>query len=374
MIYFDNSATTKPCETAISEMISSAASEWGNPSSLHELGIEAEATLEKARKLFSESIFCRSDEIFFTAGGTQGNNIAILGAAIAGRKKGKTVITTKIEHPSVLRCFEYLKENDFNVRYLSVDKYGKIRLDELGSMLNDDVVLVSIMTVNNELGTIQPISEVGKLIHKNAKNAVFHSDMVQAFGKMNINVGKLGVDLATFSGHKIHAPKGAGALFVKKGTKLVSPSLGGGQEGGIRSGTQPMPAIAGFYGAMKETDIKKGEKVVGEINRYLKNEFSMIENITVNSPDDALAYILNISVTGYPSEVLLNYLSDREIYVSSGSACAKGQKSEVLIAAGLPSSNINSSLRLSFSRYNTVEEARRFVAALKNAMTDIRSR
>ena len=372
MVYFDNSATTPLCESSLSEMKAAVDEFWGNPSSLHEKGLEAELYLEKARKMSSDCLCCAPDEIIFTSGGTQGNNIAILGSAFAGEKKGKTLITTKIEHPSVLRSFEFLENRGFNVKYISVDSFGRVDLNELENALNDDVVFVSVMFVNNELGTIQPVGEISRLIRKRAKKALFHSDMVQAFGKMRTDVNRLGVDIATLSGHKIHAPKGAGVLFVKKGTKLLSPSLGGGQEKGIRSGTQPMPSIAGLYGAMKEINITESAEKVKKINSFLRDAVSGIEGAFINSPSDALPYVLNVSFPGYPSEVLLNYLSERKIYVSSGSACAKGKKSEILTAADLSSERINSSIRLSFSRYNTIDEARAFVEAINAAMKDIK--
>ena len=373
MIYFDNSATTFLCRKAKNAVCENINSQLANPSSLHKAGFEAELFLEETRKKLSSSLSCRANEIIFTSGGTQANNIAVLGAAFAGRKKGKTVITTPIEHPSVSNCFLFLETLGFNVKYLSVDSFGKIDLSELERMLDEDVVLVSAMLVNNELGTILPIKEMSDIVHSKAKNAVFHCDMVQGFGKLETNVKKFGIDLASLSGHKIHASKGIGALYIKEKTKLSPIYCGGGQEKNINPGTQPMPAIASLNGALDEISFKKDFETVLNLNIYIRKKLSEKEGIIINSPHDAIPYILNISVPGYPSEVLLNYLSEKDICVSSGSACAKGKKSKVLSAVNLSEERILSSLRLSFSRYNTVEEADRFIEVLFEAMNRIKS-
>ena len=374
MIYFDNSATTNLCRTARDEIINCIDNNWGNPSSLHEKGLEAEMLLEDARKATAELLGAGKDEIFFTSGGTQSNNIAISGSAKARKNLGKKVITTSIEHPSVSKCFDELEKEGFEVIRLGVEKKGNVSLDELEKALDENVILVSMMLVNNELGTILPVSDAVSLVKRKAKNAVFHSDLVQAFGKLDLSVKDLGVDFASMSGHKIHGPKGAGALYIKKGTKIKSPVFGGGQENGIRSGTEPMPAIAGFLGALKEIDINNSYKKVSEIKDRLERGLRNTDGTVINSSEGSIPYILNFSLPGYPSETMLNFLSSNDIYVSSGSACAKGKESSVLKAAGFESELINSSLRLSFSKYNTTEECDIFLETLKKGMKVIRKK
>ena len=372
MIYFDNSATTPLCAEAEKELICCIEENWGNPSSLHALGLKAEMLLEETRSALSGVLQCRNDEIFFTSGGTQANNIAVIGAAKSRARLGKTVITTSIEHPSVSKCFDELEKQGFNVIRLSSDRYGMISLDELEKALSGDVILVSMMLVNNELGTVLPIKEAVRLTKSIAKNAVFHCDAVQAFGKLPVRVRDLGVDLLSVSGHKIHAPKGAGALYVKKGTKIDSPVFGGGQEKEIRSGTEPMPAIAGLKGALKALDTAGSYKKVSAIKERLVSLLGEIDGVVINSSPDSIPDIMNISLPGYPSEVILNAFSEKGIYVSAGSACAKGNKSPVLSAAGLEGRIIDSSLRLSFSRFNEESQADEFVEELKKAMKNIR--
>ena len=335
--YLDNSATTALCKEAKDEIINALDNLWGNPSSLHQKGMDAEELLQKARKTVADRICASEKEIIFTSGGTQSNNIAVFGAANAMKRVGNKVITTSVEHPSVSNAFDRLEKEGFEVVRLSADKYGKISLEDLKSNLDSRTILVSIMAVNNELGTIEPVAEAGKLI-KELSPALFHIDAVQAFGKINIDVRKTGCDLMSISSHKIHGPKGAGALYVKKGTKLVSPVVGGGQEKDIRPGTEPMPAIAGFYGAVRALKINESHERISSLRSYLVSELEMLNEIVINSGEDALPYIVNISLPSLPSEAVLNLLSDMEIYVSSGSACSKGHQSPVLTAAGLDKS------------------------------------
>lgn len=369
--YLDNSATTAPCREAKDEIINALESLWGNPSSLHQKGMDAEELLEKARKAVADKICASEKEIVFTSGGTQSNNIAVFGAVSAMKRTGNKVITTAVEHPSVSKAFDRLENEGFEVVRLSVDKYGKIDLEELKSALDSKTVLVSIMAVNNELGTIEPVEEAGKLI-KALSPALFHIDAVQAFGKTGLDVRKLGCDLMSISSHKIHGPKGAGALYVKKGTKLLSPVAGGGQERDIRAGTEPMPAIAGFYGAVKALKINESYEKISSLRSYLTDKLKKLPEVIINSSDDALPYIVNISLPSLPSEAVLNLLSDMEIYVSSGSACSKGHQSPVLTAAGLDSKIINSSLRISLSRFNTKEEIDYLLKGIETALKVIR--
>ncbi len=366
--YLDNSATTKVCEKAKKNMIDALENCWGNPSSLHEKGIEADTLLLRARETVAKALSCEKDEIFFTSGGTEGNNLAVFGAAYANRRKGNRVITSAVEHPSVQKAFDRLEKEGFEVIRIGTDEFGTLDFSALEEAVNEKTVLVSIMSVNNEVGTIQPVDKIAALIKRKNSPALFHIDAVQAFGKIHLNVKKLGADLMTVSSHKIHGPKGVGALFIKKGTKITPVAVGGGQEKDIRPGTEPMPAIAGFTGAVEELTVNSSLSRITGLRDGFLSKLSVREGIVINSPDDALPYIINISLPGYRSETLLNFLSDCGIYVSSGSACAKGHKSHVLTAMKLPDSLIDSSLRISLSRFTTEEELDYFLLMLDKAM------
>lgn len=372
IIYLDNSATTKPCKKAC-EYISEALSEnWGNPSSLHTIGIKAEMLVDKARQVIAKKINAREDEIIFTSGGTEANNTSIL-TALARKNRGNRVITTAIEHPSVLETFKRLEDSGFEVIKLGCDNSGKINLSELEKALNEKTVLVSIMLVNNEVGAIEPISEAAKLIKKLSPNALFHCDAVQGFGKMNINVKNLGVDLMSVSAHKVHGPKGIGFLYCKKGITITPFITGGGQERGMRSGTESVPLIAGFMGAVEELKNTESDLAnISEINAYARNLFEKGGFIEINSPKDALPYILNISVPGYRSETLLHFLDSRGIFVSSGSACAKGEPSYVLTALGFDKKRSDSALRLSFCKTTSKGDIDLTFAALNEAVKKLR--
>ena len=372
--YLDNSATTPLCKTAKEKMLYTIENCWGNPSSLHQKGIDAHLLLCDARKEVAKALCCDEKEIFFTSGGTEGNNIAILGAARSNARKGKKVITTRVEHPSVLKTFNQLENEGFQVTYISTDESGCIDINELENAVDENTVLISVMAVNNEVGTIQPFGDIRQIVKKKNSSALIHVDAVQAFGKIPLNPKKSGVDLMTVSSHKIHGPKGAGALFVKQGTKIKGVSFGGGQENDIRPGTEAMPAIAGFYGAVKEMNVKSNLEKVTALRDGFVNKLKEIPGVSINSPDDALPFIVNISLDGLRSETVLNFLSDMEIYISSGSACAKGHKSYVLTAMGLDDKRIDSSLRISLSRMTTEEELDYFIEGIKMAMKVIMKR
>ena len=372
MIYLDNSATTKPSKKAI-EYINRALTEvWGNPSSLHTMGMDAEMLLSDARDTVAKSIGAASEEIIFTGSGTEANNTALM-AALYKKGQGNRIITTSIEHPSVLETVKRLEENGFEVIKLSVDGSGKIDLTQLENALNSKTVLVSIMLVNNEVGSVQPISEAAKLIKKIAPRAIFHTDAVQAYGKLPINVRELGVDLLTASGHKIHGPKGIGFLYCKKNVSIKPFITGGGQERGLRSGTESVPLIAGLMGALEDMgDIKKNYAKALELWNYAVSAFQNSGFAEINSPKDACPYILNISLVGYRSETLLHFLEAKGIYVSSGSACAKGEQSHVLSELGLDKRRSDSALRLSFSRDNKKEDIDLSLEALAEAVKKLR--
>lgn len=366
--YLDNSATTKPCKKAVENMLYAVENCWGNPSSLHDKGIEADELLLKARRELAKSLSADEKEIFFTSGGTEGNNLAIFGAAYKNRRKGNRVITTSVEHPSVSRTFDRLEAEGFEVIRLKADSFGRVSKDELYEAVNDKTILISMMYVNNEVGAIEPVEEIARAVKLKNAPALIHVDAVQAFGKLSINVRKLGADLVTVSSHKIHGPKGVGAIYIRNGVKLQPVAVGGGQEKDLRPGTEPMPAIAGFLGAVESLNVKETLPGVTALRDIFVKKLKSIEGITVNSPDDALPYIVNLSLNKLNSETVLNFMSSMGIYVSSGSACSKGHKSPVLTAMGLSDEIINSSIRVSLSRYTTEEELDMFVGACEKAL------
>lgn len=371
LIYLDNSATTKPCDKSIDFMTACLKNAWGNPSSLHRLGLEAEMLLNNARETIAKYIKATPDEIIFTGSGTEANNTAIM--SVVSKKWGNRVITTEIEHPSVLETVKRLEEFGFEVIKLKPNSEGVISLEELKNALNSKTVLVSIMLVNNEIGSVQPIKEASKLIKELSPKAVFHCDAVQGFGKMPINVKGMGVDLLTASGHKVFAPKGIGFLYCKKGVALKPFVTGGGQERGLRSGTESVPLISAFEGAVSSLpDINTALENMKNLNEYARKCFAESGFIKINSPKNALPYILNISVTGYRSETLLHFLERKNIFVSSGSACAKGEQSYVLKVLGLTQKESDSALRISFSHHNTKEDIDALIDALKEATQKLR--
>ena len=372
--YLDNSATTKPCAGAKKRINEALDSLWGNPSSLHDVGLSAEILLEDARNAVSKLLSCKESELYFTSGGTESNNIAVFGAAHAMKKRGRRLVVSSVEHPSVSRVFDELENEGFEVVRLPVDRFGVVPFEELENAVDENTVLVSMMAVNNELGSIEPIEMLSKVVKEKHSPALIHVDAVQAFGKLPLNVKKLGIDLMSVSAHKIHGVKGAGALFVKDGVHLAPHVFGGGQEKNIRPGTEPLPAIAAFFGAAEEVDVKNSLPRVTALRDGFVASLSKIDGVVINSAKDALPYIVNISLPGRPSEAVLNFLSSRKIYVSSGSACAKGHRSPTLTAAGLETELINSSLRISLSRFTTKEELDFCLEGLEGAIKAIRKK
>lgn len=357
IVYLDNSATTKPCDAAIQNINFALENNWGNPSSLYDMGFTAQQLVDDTRRTVANTLRCREDEIYFTGSGTESNNTALLGAAKARKKRGKRIITTAIEHPSVLETAKRLESDGFEVIYLKPQPNGVISLDDLKNAINRDTILVSIMLVNNETGAIQPIKQAAQIIKQSGAPALFHCDGVQAFGKMPINLCDLGVDLFTASGHKIHGPKGIGILYIKKGVTIKPLITGGGQEKNMRSGTESVPLIYGLKGAVDSLgNISENLKTQKELWNYAKETLLDSKIITINSSDEVLPYILNISVEGYRSETLLHFLEAAGVYVSSGSACAKGEGSYVLHEMGLTRKRVDSALRISFSQDTTKED------------------
>ena len=363
-VYLDNSATTKPFSEVITSTTEMLEKYYGNPSSLHTKGIEAEKAIKKARESIADVLKVKSNEIYFTSGGTEANNIATLGIATANHRKGNHIITSKIEHPSVLNALKYLESQGFRVSYISVDSDGLIKMDELQEAIDQDTILVSIMYVNNEVGTIQPINEIAKIIRKKKSQAYFHVDAVQAFGKIKFEPAKLDVDLCTISAHKIHGPKGVGALYIKKGTLIKPIVFGGSQELNMRSGTENVPGIVGFGEAVRKTYMNFDENYLymNNIRERLKAElFQNIEGVILNGCeeiDKVAPNILNISFEGIKAEVLLHALEAKGIYVSTGSACSsnKPAPSHVLLAMGVTQEKIGGAVRFSVSVMNTEEE------------------
>lgn len=372
-IYLDNSATTKVCPEAVNEMVETLTHSWGNPSSLHKKGVEASRVLENARARIARAFSCSPDEVYFTSSGTAANNTAIFGAVYANRRRGNRIVTTSLEHPSVNEAMKRLEEQGFEVIRLRPDNFGRFSLNDLYSVINKNTILVSIMMVNNELGTINPVQNIKTAVMRAGAPALIHVDAVQAFGKIHVKPSKIGADLISVSSHKIHGPKGAGALYIKKGVRIKPYVVGGGQENGVFSGTEAMPNIAGFGAAAAGLgDIDASfEKVRGVRDRFIE-KVTRIPGVYINSPSDSLPYIINMSVTGLPSQTIVNSLSERGIYISAGSACKRGHDSEVLKAIGLPSDRTHSAIRISMSRFTTDEEMNALVDAIAAAVSRIR--
>ena len=367
-IYLDNSATTRVCLPAAQKALQIMTEVYGNPSSLHTKGFEAQKELEAARASAAGLIGAEKEEIYFTSGGTESNNTAVFGAVGALCRRGKRIVTTSFEHSSVLEAVQELEKKGFEAVYLKPQSDGRISLEELSSAVDRNTVLVSVMTVNNETGAIQPVDRIRRIIDRSGSPALFHTDAVQAFGKTELRVKKLGVDLLSASSHKIHGPKGAGILYLRRGARILPLHFGGEQEKKLRPGTEPLPAIAAMGEAVRALpDIRESLVRMQELWDYCRDRLSGIENVRINSPEGCLPYIINFSLRGIRSETILHYLAERGIYVSSGSACARGKKSHVLKAMGLDDKEIDSAVRVSFCRENTREDVDVLIKELINA-------
>lgn len=357
-IYLDNSATTRVCEKSAEKVLELMTQCYGNPSSLHKKGLEAQREVAHARQAVAVSLSAQPREIIFTSGGTEANNLAVLGGAAAGRRRGKRIVTTAIEHPSVLEPMRQLEKEGFEVVFLTPDADGRVPEEAVLKAVTGDTILISVMAVNNELGSIQPIEVLKKAVKRAGAPALVHVDGVQAYGKLPLRPEKLGIDLLTVSGHKIHGPKGVGALYVSKNARILPRTFGGGQERELRPGTEAAPLIAGLGAAAEELpDWRQAYSRMEKLRDYTLQKLSGLEGVEVNSPVEGLPYLLNFSALGIRSETMLHFLAQRGIYVSSGSACAKGKQSHVLKAAGLPDSRISSAIRVGFSRENTERDA-----------------
>lgn len=364
--YLDNSATTQVLPAVAQKAMELMVEEFGNPSSLHTRGYRAKKLLEEARSQVAQVLGAQPEEITFTSGGTESNNLAIFGAAQARRRLGNKIVTTAAEHDSVLNPCRALEKQGFEVVYLKPDSSGRLSEDELMEAIDDRTILVSVMLVNNETGAIFPVETAAKAIRRKKAPALLHTDAVQGFGKLPFTVKRLGVDLLTLSGHKIHAPKGIGALYVKKGVRILPQALGGGQERGMRSGTESVPLICALGEAARLLPpAQETLDRVGELNALLRRELEKLPQVTVHSPEDGLPYVLNFSAGRVRGETMLHFLAERGVYVSSGSACGKAKPSHVLEAMGLPKDQVESALRVSFSRFSAPEDVDALVEGLK---------
>lgn len=375
-IYLDNSATTKPYPEVVDKMVVALTNQYGNPSAIYKKGIEVEREIKEIRRNIARSLGAKETEIYFTSGGTECNNTIIRSVANLNKKTKKHIISTCIEHPSVLNTLKDLEEQGFEVTYLPVDSQGKISIDDLKNAINNDTFLVSTMHVNNEIGAIQPIEEIGKYLKTLKQKVYFHVDAVQSYAKIKFRPSKYNIDFMSVSGHKLHGPKGIGFMYVKENNRIKPLLTGGGQEIGVRSGTENVPGIYGLGKAVEilNQDLQGTIDKIRSLRDLLKKEIlENIDNVKINSPEDGVCHVLNVSFRGVKGEVLLHYLEQKEIFVSTGSACSSKKKgSHVLNAIGLSAEEIEGAIRFSLSDLNTEEEIREVVKALKESVSDLR--
>lgn len=366
-VYLDNSATTRVFPEVAELMTKIMCEDYGNPSSMHRKGVEAEKYIRYAKEVFARILKVSENELFFTSGGTESDNLALIGCAVANNRRGKHLITTKVEHPAILQTMHYLEDQGFQVTYLPVDRHGRIRLEDLRNAMRQDTILVSIMHTNNEIGSVQPIAEAGALIKKLNPGTLFHVDAVQGFGKAKIYPKKMNIDLLSVSSHKIHGPKGVGLLYIGEKVKIRPIVHGGGQQMNLRSGTENVPGVAGMARAAEKLYEELDQELdkLYALKEYFIKGLSRLEGIQVNGllaeGEDirgTAPHIVSVSIAGVRSEVILHALEDKGIYISAGSACAahKPQTSETLKAIGLQREYWDSTIRFSFSVFTTREE------------------
>ena len=368
MIYLDNSATTKPCQSAVAAMTQALTEQWANPSALYGFGIDAAHRLREARTQVAKALGAEPDRVFFTSGGTEADNWAIFGTVKRFGKRGKHIITTAIEHPAVLNCMKELQAQGYDVTYLQPDAQGQITCADLKQAMRKDTILVSIMMVNNETGAVMPIAQMAKLVKKLSADIVFHTDAVQGFLKIPFSAKALGADLISVSSHKIHGPKGAGALYISPRLRsFPALMIGGGQEGNFRSGTEATPAIFGFAAACEEVSASFREAAAQEkaLIDTLAEKLSALPQVVINGRHEA-PHILSVSIPGVPTQNSINVLQDAGICVSAGSACAKGHRSHVMTAMGLPPEVIDGSFRVSICKDTTGQELDKLVAVIRD--------
>ena len=375
-IYLDNSATTKPYQEVVDKMVLALTTQYGNPSSIYKKGIEVEREIKEIRRNIARSLGAKETEIYFTSGGTECNNTIIRSVANLNKKTKNHIISTVIEHPSVLNTLKDLEADGFEVTYLPVGKDGKISLENLKNAIKKETILVSVMHVNNEIGTIQPIEEIGKYLKSLDEKVYFHVDGVQSYAKIKFRPSRYNIDFMSVSGHKLHGPKGIGFMYLKENNRIKPLLTGGGQEIGIRSGTENVPGIYGIGEAVRilNQDLEGTIDKIKGLRDLLKEEIlANIDNVKINSPEDGVCHVLNVSFRGVRGEVLLHYLEQKEIYVSTGSACSSKKKgSHVLNAIGLTPDEIEGAIRFSLSDLNTKEEIMQTVEVLKESVSDLR--
>lgn len=377
MIYMDNSATTEPFDEVVESYVKVAKQYFGNPSSLHGIGGRAEQLLTHSRNQASKLLHTKPQEIIFTSGGSEGNNLALKGAALQHKGRGKHIITTAIEHPSVGEACDQLEQMGFEITYLPVGKNGVLSIDTLINELRNDTIMVSIIHVNNEVGAIQPISEIGQVLKKHPK-VLFHVDHVQGFGKVPLNFKEANIDLCTISGHKFNGLKGTGILYVRQGIHLSPLIAGGGQEMGVRSGTENVAGIVAMTKALRMTLEDQALKIkhISELKREIMDGLSKMNSISIHTPfQDSAPHIINFSLNGLKSEVFIHLLEEQGIVVSTTSACSskKNMPSKTLLAMGIPSVQANSSIRISLSYSNKVNEVSIVLDAIQQAITKLES-
>lgn len=377
-IYLDNSATTRCFDEVVEAVSYMMQTEYGNPSSMHRKGSDAEREVLRASETIAATLKVMPKEIIYTSGGTESDNLAIIGAAFAYQRQGRHIITTQIEHPAVIQSMKYLQSQGFEITYVPVDATGRVCVDALISSIRPDTILVSVMAVNNEIGTIQPIDILGERIKKRNPNTLFHVDAVQGYGKIPIYPRRYKIDMLSVSGHKIHGPKGIGFLYVNEKVRLKPIVYGGGQQKGVRSGTENASGIVGIAKAADLIfhDIEKDTEQMHALRAGFVKELLQIENVYVNGGKEGFAapHIVSLSVPGVRSEVLLHALEEKGIYVSAGSACAshKPAVSETLKAIGLPKEHLSSTIRFSFSIFTTKEELDYTIECLKEIIEELR--
>lgn len=363
-VYLDNSATTRTFPEVAELMSKIMCEDYGNPSSMHNKGVQAERYVRYGRETLAKILKVNEKEIYFTSGGTESDNLALIGCAMANYRAGKHLITTKIEHPAILQTMHYLEDQGFEVTYLSVNDKGQISLQELQNAMRKDTILVSIMHTNNEIGAVEPIAEAGRLIKSTNPSTLFHVDAVQGFGKYHIYPKRMGIDLLSVSGHKIHGPKGVGFLYIGEKVKIHNIIYGGGQQKNLRSGTENVPGIAGMAKAaeMLYNHLEEDAERLYSLKDYFCEGLRKIPDIRINNPEgmEGAPHIVSLSVAGVRSEVLLHALEDKGIYVSAGSACSSNKPhtagSATMKAIKLPEEFLDSTLRFSMSVYTTREE------------------
>lgn len=376
--YFDNSATTRVLESVKDIVVKTMTEDYGNAAAKHRKGVEAERYIKEARAEIAKTLKVQDKEILFTSGGSESNNMALIGTALANHRAGKHIISTGVEHPSVYNPLTYLEEQGFEVTFLPVDKNGHISLEQLEQIVRPDTILVSVMYVNNEVGAVEPVEEISRIVKAKNPNTLFHVDAIQAYGKYVIRPKKQGIDLLSVSGHKIHGPKGVGFLYIKSGVKIKPLIYGGGQQSGMRSGTENVPGVAGLGVAAREMYKDHEEKVrrVTELKDYMTDRLGEIEGAVINSKKGAESapQIVSVSFKGVRSEVLLHALEDRGIYVSSGSACSSHHPgiSGTLKGIGVQPQLLDATIRISFGIFNTREEIDYCIDALKELLPVLR--